>query len=487
MINQFKNKLKNNTAGNVSMLAGFLILPALVLIGSGLDIIRATTQSTKLQSALESATLASASLTNTRDVKTVVQDYIDVNLASDMEFLSSLNINVKEATTLNTRTVTISADAEIDTYFLKLVGVDTLSVSAQSTAEQAATSIEISLVIDISSSMSGSKLTNLVSSGKVFVEEVLDGQNSERTSLSIVPFGGSVNLGQTLFDDHVVPSSGSTEDPSRAQYDSQASIKGGKFRFSAGDNCIELLSEDFSDDLVPLASRSQIPDFWKWTNNHPWCPTDKNAVIANSNDINELTALFDNIGLSDGTGMDHGAAWGLKMLSPAYKGRLGGDFPDRPVSYDEDGALKVMVVMTDGNITSQLRPLDFSIGNVHNNRPAHLNRAPNVSPIGAGHFRTYGGTRADNNNQQTLYQGGSFTSNQTEHASRYFMNVCDEARENGIVVYTIGYRITAGSNADQLLNYCASDPSKYYFVESVDISSAFEAIAASVNALRLSG
>ena len=489
-------QLLKNTSGNVSILAGLLIVPTMVLVGSGLDIVRATTQSTKLQSALESATLASASLTNKRAVKSVVQDYLDTNLSGNKSLLSSLNVVVTETTKLNSKTVNIKANASVDTYFMRMVGVKSLPISAESTAVQAATSIELSVVIDISSSMYGKKLQNLVASGKAFIGEVLSNQNGDRTSVSIVPFGGTVNLGEDLFNDHVVPFSDDTKDPSQAEYDGAASIKGGEFRFTGGANCIELLPEDFSGDRLPLAARSQVPDFWKWTNNHPWCPTDKNAIVANSNDRKALETVFDNIGLSDGTGMDHGAAWGLKMLSPDYRGHIGGNFSDRPANYDEDGALKVMVIMTDGGITSQLRPLDASIGNTHKNRPEikpgeapySINLPPNYKQVGADH-KTYVAQwgRANNKNQQVLYQGGDVTSKGEHNAARYFMKVCDEAKQKGIVVYTIGYQIKAESNADGLLSYCASDPSKYYFVETVDISSAFEAIAASVNALRLTG
>ena len=482
-------KFLKNTSANTAMIAAFVMVPAMALVGGAYDISRATTNSAKLRSALESAALAAASLTNERDIETVVDEYLDANLVGDQSLLSKLDVNVNPTTKFNSKTVEITATANIDTYFLKMIGLDTLPVSAVTVANQTATSVELALVIDISSSMSGSKLENLVSSGKEFVNAILNDRNIERTSMSVVPFGGTVNLGTSIFGDHVVSVGSATVDPTEAEYDVGAAVVDGDFRFTGGGACIEMRSEDFDDARLPLASRAQVPDFWKWTNNHPWCPTAQNAIVANSNNKTTLTNLFDNLALSDGTGMDIGAAWGLKMLSPSYRGFVGGDFTDRPAAYDTEGGMKVLVIMTDGEITAQLRPKDVSIGNVHSNRPVEINRAPNTDSKGSN-WKTwkneYGKADSDNE-QQIVKKGNGSTAPEDDKAIGYFKRICDEAKANNIVVYTIGYQINTEKDSHQLLNYCASDASKYYFVEDVDIATAFDSIAASVNSLRITG
>ncbi|MEM8776001.1 MAG: hypothetical protein AAGF53_13265, partial [Pseudomonadota bacterium] len=63
---------------------------------------------------------------------------------------------------------------------------------------------------------------------------------------------------------------------------------------------------------------------------------------------------------------------------------------------------------------------------------------------------------------------------------------CNAAKANtNITVYTIGFEIDAGGNAETQLRNCATDATHYYRVEGVDISAAFNSIAEDVQALRL--
>jgi len=149
--------------------------------------------------------------------------------------------------------------------------------------------------------------------------------------------------------------------------------------------------------------------------------------IALSNKVNSFTA--------DGKTDAHiGLMWGLKALSPDLRGSLGGDFSDRPLNYGSQ-TLKTLVVMTDGDLNT-------------------LTNESGDQDIAA--------------------------------ATMQFNGLCQEARDNGIVVFTIGFQITAGSPADDLLRNCASTISNYYFVEALDLDSAFEGIAASISKLRIS-
>lgn len=72
-----------------------------------------------------------------------------------------------------------------------------------------------------------------------------------------------------------------------------------------------------------------------------------------------------------------------------------------------------------------------------------------------------------------------------DYASDHFLRVCHFAAENDIVVYTISFNLSPGNNANKLLSRCASDPSKHYLVNGVDLQDAFESIAGSISALRL--
>jgi len=61
--------------------------------------------------------------------------------------------------------------------------------------------------------------------------------------------------------------------------------------------------------------------------------------------------------------------------------------------------------------------------------------------------------------------------------------ICDAARENGIIVFSIGFETPSGGEA--VMRYCASSDAHYYDVEGLEISQAFASIARTINQLRL--
>lgn len=463
--------------GNVAIITALAIVPLLAILGGGVDILRATTMSARLSSAVDSATLAAANLTNSADVETVINEYIDTNFVGREDVRDTINLTFDADTAINAKTISVSATGHIDTYFLGLFGIRTLPIRSASVATQSKTNVEIALVLDISSSMRGSRIANLKTASDSFVRQILDDEDSrDVTSISVIPFGGTVNVGEDLFNAYAVSlADADAVDPDEDTYSDSDVVDVG-FRFSDGDFCLEYVADDYDDELLPATSRGQVPHFWKWWNFHPWCPLDSSAMFMNSNDIDALTTYLAGMTLSDGTGMDIGAKWGLKALSTTWEGKFAGDFADRPMAYGDD-VLKVLVVMTDGGITHQFRPLDTSLNNVHSDR--------SDNNVADGDGNSNSGNSA---NQQTVVsKGGTNTTPETDQAVGYFKRVCDDAKASGAIVYTIGFQISEGSLPDNMMQYCASDSSKYYHVESLDIQSAFDSIATSISALRVVG
>ncbi len=486
-------KKKRRQKGNIALMTAITMVPTIGLLGSATDIVRSTTEAARLRSALEGAALAAASLTNNRTVSEVITDYISANLG-DSSVRDTLNVNIPDSSTaLNKKEVTITATVEVETNFLKLFGIDTILVSARTEAVQSATNVELSMVLDISSSMKGDKLSSLKVAAADFVDQILNEKNIDRTSVNLVPFGGTVNI-QDLFANYVVLPSNTSAivNPDVSQYgngtythkkkgelyNSNYDLPNGLWLFNdiASDECIEYRDEDFDSDTIPLNSRGQVPHFWKWNNFNPWCPQEQSGILLNTNDKEALKNRINGMLLSDGTGMDVGIMWGAKSLSPNWRTLLGGDFSDRPANYSED-TLKVLVLMTDGEITPQYRPADYTNLNVHTNRPT------NNDPI-----TSENGNQGDNKNQQeTLKKGGSSSSASNNDAVGHFRRICDDLEANNVIIYTIGFKIKEGKLSDTLLGECASSAGHYYFVEDLDIKSAFDSIAASVNSLRIKG
>lgn len=431
---------------------------AIASAGAAIDLSRALKARQEVTRAIEGAALAAASLSNARDYKVVIEDYLRVNLANSSELSGLPEIKIVTNNTLNSRQIKITASTSIPSTFLHVFNIDDIPVHASVSAFESNQDIEISMVLDISSSMRGAKLTNLVRASNNFVDTVLKDDRADYTSINLVPFGGTVNIGDDLFDEFAVSTLSGVLDPSAGQYGIGEALRRGKFRFSDGETCVEHPSADFDDDAVlPAKGRPQVPDVWKWNKNNPWCPPDKSAAIFNSNNATTLRNRITEMVLSDGTGMDIGALWGYKALSPKWRGKFGGDFPSRPKDHNNE-TIKVMVIMTDGNITAQYRPVDWS---------------------------TY--TTKNGNQQTPIKRGNTSNAITKDTAIGQFKQICSLSKDEKIVIYTVGFRISKGGLADRLLTDCASDVSKYFFVESMDIETAFASIAASINALRISG
>lgn len=413
-------------------------------------------------------------MSNEQEIEQLIETYLKANLAGTGLDYESIEVEAVVTETFNSRTIRITANTEVKTAFLPLFQIDSIAINVSASAYQAIPNLELAMVLDVSSSMRGNRISNLKSASKEFVDEMLTDDTVASTSLSIIPFGGTVNIG-SLFDTYVVPLSTAAIDPSEADYAIGSDVNSGSFRFTDGDQCIEYVQADYDDELIPSGSRGQLPHFWRWNNFNPWCPTSESTVMFNRNNTGELKTHLEGMTLSDGTGMDVGALWGLKSLSPDYKGFLGGDFSDRPAQYNAEDSKKVLVIMTDGGITEQDRPEDYLRYNTH------TNRSSNNTDLGNG-----SGNQGNNANKQViLSRGNASHSASKDNAVGRFKKICDAAHDEGIVVYTIGFQIQSNSLPDDMLKYCASSPGNYYHVESLDISVAFQAIATSVKALHI--
>jgi len=193
-----------------------------------------------------------------------------------------------------------------------------------------------------------------------------------------------------------------------------------------------------------------------------------------------------------------------------------------PAAYDDKEMLKAMVVMTYGVNTSQYYLND---GYESGNSDVYYNRSNGrysilytnwVSTyyyhVSSGNRRTYpdGGSSENERlsypelwekvsipynayyfyyptyNSSNVYYDWYYNPrgyvNSSEKDSR-LSDVCTAAKDQGIVIYAIGFEMTESSA--QVMEDCASSESHFFLVEGVEISDAFSAIASSINQLRL--
>jgi Flp pilus assembly protein TadG len=453
MFRSIKTRLSafaRDVRGNVAVPFALSLTALAGAVGGGLDFSRSSGIGTELQAALDSGVLAAASLTQTRSAEEVVRAYVEAAIGDHAGVMETLSLEVTSEVSLNARRIGARASVQSPTSLLGILGINEITVVRQTEAVERARNIEISLVLDISSSMRGAKIDNLRAAALDFVDTMLDADVSGTTSMSVIPYGGSVRLPDSFFR---FVTKGEVFSPPGFNW--QLPVPGSVADWNG---CLELNRTQVDRIRLTPGGHGVMPDFTVWNRGNTWCPDETGATavfMTNSRTaLRSVISQFDNPILSDGTGTDIATSWGVRALDPEWRGALGGEavFSDRPAAYDDTATMKVMVVMTDGGITQQRRPergWDPVTGDVHV------------------------GTRGTDD----LYN--------TNQARRNFESLCGYASENGVMVYTIAFQVGGGRNRRDMED-CATSPAQFYDVQDLNISAAFSAIAADLNQLRLS-
>ena len=438
-----------------------LMLVLFISTGVALDLIRHDAKRSDLQDALDRGVLAAAALTQVVDAEITVREFLENRALSE----NDLNVLVSSDAALNYRRIDAGAEYEMNTTFLRMVGLGKLKVAARSAAIQGARDVEVSLVLDISGSMarentggtSLKRLDVLRDAASGFVDAILTPAAIPTTSLSLVPFSGQVNAGP-LFD----------------------MLNG--TRIHNYSSCTEFADSDFDTTMLPTAnSRAQVPHFQWFTfeggpgRNHEaewgWCPSDGQAITPLSNDPDSLKAQIAGFVGHDGTGTKNGMKFGLGLLDPSSQpitaalvgaGTVDPAFETRPGAYHDAGRLKVIVVMTDGNIQYQQRPE----ASAYDTASERTNLASNQLASG-----------------DSILNNPSKRTNDEADRVAQFASLCDLAKQNGVIVFTIGFDVSVGSPAYDSMRGCASSASHFYDVDGLELNAAFQQIATTVSKL----
>ena len=177
-----------------AIVLGLVFFTLMIMMGGlAVDLMRFEHTRTTLQQTTDRAVLAAAAMSQQLDPEAVVQDYfLKAGLADHLK-----SVDVVE--NFNSKSVEITASSVVDPFFMQMLGINELEAPAASRAEERITDVEISLVLDISGSMdSSNRLINLKPAASEFVDTIFAGAEPGRTTISIIPYSGHVNLGSTL-------------------------------------------------------------------------------------------------------------------------------------------------------------------------------------------------------------------------------------------------------------------------------------------------
>ncbi|MGR3368536.1 MAG: pilus assembly protein TadG-related protein [Sagittula sp.] len=231
-------------------------------------------------------------------------------------------------------------------------------------------------------------------------------------------------------------------------------------------SCVEIYDAEFANTDLPQ-SDNYVPHFMFWpyvreVMDWGWCPGEDTAIQYYSDDAATLSAFIDNMRMHDGTGIQYGLKYALALLDPATgsavtelvaAGLVDSRFLGRPIAWEDEETEKFIVVMSDGAVTDQYRPLDPF---------APVNGETELETQGIGTFTT------------VSTRGNSLDNLHTQ---------CQLARDLGVTVFAVAFE-TTDADADEL-RLCASSESHFFHVQGTEIIDAFDTIARQINNLRL--
>lgn len=431
-LRSFKRKID----GNVSIMFAVSFTMSFILIGAVFDLTLIHKGQSKLQNLSDAAALAALQFDGSVEEKEAVfAEYVNslAGISGDKPNIVTTRVKVEETESL----ITINAEVKMPFELMMLQNFHNFdNVSVATEAQMGIENIEIALVIDISSSMRGARLTEAKKSSLFFIDQVLNDQSlNGRVAISFIPFGGTVRVPEEM--KYLLE----TPDEGLAEY-SKYWIDG------KWNQCFEFDTDDIKNGLKSEATYRASPDFWSWNQGNPWCPLAGNEFLPLTDDASVLNAKVDMLSLSDGTGSDHGMLWGYESLNEDWKNKLPGGLEDTPAE-NKSSTKKVLVFMTDGGITSQ-----------HYVRDQYKTGLPP--------FNSRRKTRVSYNNSLST-----------------FLNLCEKAKDKEIEIFTIGYNIKRTKHLTPLQT-CASSETNFIDASTGNLEAVFGGIAAAISPLRVS-
>lgn len=428
---------RDDESGGVAILFSLTALVVFALVGGAIDYGRAVHARYQIQEAVDSAVLAAARVWQTEN---------DIELAKKKGYEHYKNNKPEQIDSSVTEftpdpiknTISMVATGDVTTPFLSVIRIPKYTVGARSQAmlevgSNSGQNLEVSLMLDITGSMSGQKILDLIAAAKDLVDIVVwDDQSQYTSKLAIAPFAPRVNVGPYMTAVTGMPATWSgrilrpcVTERTGAQAATDAA-PGPLAYMNAYNGTRNINTTNYTTSGSCTAPSEQILPL----------TSDKAALKTN---IDAFTA-------GGSTAGQLGTAWAWYLLSPNW----GTIWPaaSKPAPYSDLTTLnskgqpilqKIAVLMTDGIYNTLLGT-------------------------------SYGDT-----------------STQATQAATQAIALCTGMKAKGITIYSVLFDLPGVPGADTVLKTCASSPDKFYnAADGAALKLAFRDIALRLASLRLS-
>ncbi len=211
----FLQRLRKDTAGNTFAMAAAAMFPIAGLVGGGVDIGRAYMAKARLQQACDAGALAgrrsmSGDTMSTYD-KTQAKKLFDFNFPEGTfgtePFPSTVDgqANPRFVDGTEPRTVYGYAETELPTTIMKIFGKGNMTIKVDCTSQLDVGNADVVMVLDVTGSMSGSRIEGLKDAVEDFYNTLgpggADGSSQNQIRYGFVPYNALVNVGELLYDE----------------------------------------------------------------------------------------------------------------------------------------------------------------------------------------------------------------------------------------------------------------------------------------------
>ena len=450
-------------SGSVVIVFSLCLVALMTVVGLAIDHARSASTQSALQADLDATMLhVGRKKQNARDEELNVQQIAQSYLASLRRRKhaneGALRLTVSEVSPGRLKAV---AYVTVPTTFSKLLGFKSLPISVFSEIAAGDQPIEVSLVLDNTGSMVGTKLESLKTAAKSLVDTAYAAERADQNvKISIVPFAQYVNVGQSQrHESWMSVAADSTVTEPEVCYQNTPVI---------GQSNCRTQTATATNDGVPYTYTYEVCDYqygppeqvcytptttltWNGcagSRNYPLETLDESYEtpipgVMNAACPSEITPLTNDTGLLDSqigsmiatgeTYIPSGLIWGWRTLSKhapfeeakGYGEAVGGE-----------RIRKFLVLMTDGKNT--------------------------LSPTYPAH-----------------------TGNDTAQADQLSLEICNNIKAKGIEIYTVAFDVPDQSAKD-MLQSCASSPSNFFDAhDGAELTESFRNIAQDFNPLRL--
>ncbi len=444
-----------DTRGNVGIMLGFGAIALVGGVGIAVDTSVAYNVRSQLAAAVDAAALAGARAFSSPTRDTDIQNFFDANFQAG--YMGSVLQPLQITPDNEARTITVTAEANIPTFFMSVLGKDSTDVAATAEATLSSRDVEVALVLDVTGSMGGQRIADLRDAAKELVDIVVqDLQDPFYSKVALVPYSSAVNVGSLA--DQV---RGTYTASTTCTYPAAPTCETFEFQRASDGNWTEFdISTCVTERTGVQAYTDAAPNVSTVGRHFPppgtYNPCIGPEIMPLSSNKTALNTAIDGLTAAGSTAGQIGVAWGWYLVSPNF-GYL---FPTegQPKNYGElhlgQEVMKVVIIMTDGEFNTV-----YFDG---------VNAQDSASGSGSSNYKI----------NQNATNGNAYT--QAEE-------LCTNMKAEGVKVYTVGFDISGSTNVTNLLNNCATDAQHVYLPETgTELQQAFRDIAVQVSNLRIS-